>query len=95
MIEKTLLPRRWWKTTAAIHRSNSSWAPIVCMDQKRVHIILNIARGMNIKIPDPVVAPIDNWYNIDAVIVDDAEEVLQKLLWKEIILLTMSTWKTK
>ena len=96
-MEKTLLPRRWGKTSAAIYRSNSSNAAIVCFNSQRIQQILQQAHEMNVSIPNPVLyRDMLDWRArkgsdaLDKIIVDDADAMLAQMFNSNIILLTMT-----
>lgn len=97
MTEKTLLPRQWGKTSAAIYRSNSSKAAIVCFNSERITQILQLANQMNISIPNPVLyRDMLDWKArrgsnaLNNIIIDDADIMLSQMFNSNIILLTMT-----
>ena len=73
------------KTTKLIYASEFQDAHIICSDNGRKEHILNMAKTLNLEIPEPIVASElvsgTKWRHLNkSVLVDDADAVLSSLL---------------
>jgi hypothetical protein len=74
------------KTTELIKISNKTWQYIICKDWNRVHVIVKMAEELELTIPYPITIrelPLKSKY-INEVLVDDALDILQVFIGKNI-----------
>lgn len=87
-MQKIILPRQAWKTSALIEISEKTGQYIVCSDRNRVFAIQQLAKKMWKNIPFPVTLDeIENihWSSInrDGVLVDDLDQIVSMLIRKQ------------
>lgn len=81
------------KTTELIKISNREWKYIVCLDRGRVKNIVSMADEMGLAIPFPLTiseVPLSQGQRIDSILIDDVEDVLQRLINRRIDYVTTS-----
>lgn len=75
------------KTTTLIKKSNINQYPIICLDIGRAKNIKIMAQKLNIIIPEPILVsqlPIGVNENIEKVLIDDIDDVLFKLINRDV-----------
>lgn len=90
--------RRCGKSTRAVRRSNLTWEIIICWSMWRIRELELLAKELHLEIPKPICFSSKDqikhkimWSkNRHRFIIDDAERILQKLLWVEIDSITFT-----
>ena len=94
-MRKILKPRGDGKTTDLIHMSHETGAYIVCRSQETCSMISAMAREQNLDIPFPITYQefLDGKYGmwISGFLIDDVDELLQRLSRAPIAAITMTT----
>jgi hypothetical protein len=91
-MEVIIKPRRSGKTVELIKIANKEWKYIVCPDRQRAENIVKTANKLGLDIPYPIVTnelPLKSPF-VESVLVDDADEVLRRLIGKDIKTITIS-----
>ena len=86
------LDRGQGKTTELVKISNKEWKYIVCKDQQRLDIIMDVAERLGLDIPFPITIkelPLKSRF-IESVLIDDIEDVLSTLIGKQVDVITTS-----
>lgn len=87
-MKKFILERGEWKTTNLVILSSKTWVPILT-PYDNIKYIESLAKWLNLKIPKPITFWDNLKWNIE-LIVDDADYILEKMLWCKIIWLSMT-----
>ena len=86
------LDRGQGKTTELVKISNKEWKYIVCKNQQRLDIIMDVAEKLGLDIPFPITIkelPLKSRF-IESVLIDDIEDVLSTLIGKQVDVITTS-----
>lgn len=80
------------KTTKLIQKANKEHLYIICENQQRLRVIMQMAKEMELEIPFPITVaelPVRS-HHIKEVLVDDVEAVLYELIKKPILMASTS-----
>ena len=81
------------KTTELVKESNREWKYIVCKDQQRLDVIMEIANHLGLDIPFPITVrelPISRGSFIKSVLIDDLEDILPMFIGRSVDAVTTS-----